>query len=172
MKKIFLVWFFHVSSLALGLEVGSKAPLFSTKNDSGQTFELKQNENKTWTVLYFYPKAETPGCTKQACAFRDAIKVIQAQNAQVYGVSTDSVTALTDFKKNHKLTFDLLSDGDGKISEAYGAKMPLLTVSKRHTFLIDPSLVIRSIDRDVDPALDAQKVADALAQLQKNPVKK
>lgn len=161
-----------MSSLALALDPGQKAPLFTAKNQEGIEFSLNQNENKNWTVLYFYPKAETPGCTKQACAFRDAIKVIEKENAKVYGVSTDSVAALAKFKAHHKLTFDLLSDEDGKICALYQTKMPLVTYSKRHTFIIDPHLVIRHIDRDVDPAMDAKKVADILVKLQKNDLQK
>lgn len=156
-----------VSVSALALDAGEKAPLFTAKNQDGVEFSLKQNEHKNWTVLYFYPKAETPGCTKQACAFRDAIKVIEKENAKIYGISTDSVEALKKFKIHHKLNFDLLSDADGKISKAYETKMPIVTYSKRHTFIIDPDLVIRHIDRNVDPAMDAKKVSEILVKLQK-----
>lgn len=157
---------FQPSFEAFALEVGQKAPEFTTKTDSGKKFELKKNQNKHWTVLYFYPKAGTPGCTKQACAFRDAIKVIEAKNSKVYGVSTDSVAALADFKKEHRLSFELLSDEEGEICSAYGTKILGLSFSKRYTFIIDPSLIVRHIDTDVDPAMDAQKVADLLTKLQ------
>ena len=161
-----------VTLSAVALDLGEKAPQFKTKNQDGIEFSLQQNEGKTWTVLYFFPKSETPGCTKQACAFRDAIKVIEKENAKVFGVSTDSVEDLAKFKAHHHLSFDLLSDKDGKISEAYQTKFPLVTYSKRHTFIIDPNLIIRHIDRDVDPAMDAKKVAEALINLQKKEVKK
>jgi peroxiredoxin Q/BCP len=117
-------------------------------------------------VLYFYPKAGTPGCTTQACAFRDAIQAIRRQNAEVYGISTDELQDLAEFHRQHQLTFQLLSDADATVTEAYGVKMPILTLAKRRTFILDPSLTIRRIDDDVDPALDAQRVARMLEQLQ------
>lgn len=155
-----------ISPKSYSLDVGKPIPTVELKNQNGDLIKIAENKGKTWTILYFYPKAETPGCTKQACAFRDAVKVIEALNAKVYGVSTDSVKALADFKEHHKLNFELLSDEDGKVSESFGAKMPLVTVSKRYTYLIDPNLVLRHVEYDVDPALDAQKVADVLKKLQ------
>jgi peroxiredoxin Q/BCP len=162
--KFYLLIFCNLflSNSILALEIGKPAPLFSLFNQDEKLVSLEDNKNKFWSVVYFYPKAETPGCTKQACAFRDAIKVIEKEGAVVYGVSTDSVSDLKQFKKNHKLNFDLLSDKDGKISTAYGTKMPLLTMSKRVTFIIDKKLNIRSIDENVDPAMDAKKVADKI----------
>lgn len=151
------------------LAVGRAAPLFRLTAHDGSQVDLATRRDKGWTVLYFYPKAGTPGCTTQACAFRDSIKLIREQNAEVYGVSTDSVEDLLAFHQQHKLTFSLLADDDGKVSDAYGVKIPLLNVAKRWTFIIDPKLVIRRIDDDVDPALDAKHVADALKQLQALP---
>ena len=82
------------------------------------------------------------------------------------GDSTDEVQKLLEFHQEHKLTFNLLSDPDAKVTDAYGVKMPVLNMAKRWTFIIDPSLNIRQIDNDVDPALDAQKVAEQLKKLQ------
>lgn len=144
------------------IEVGSPAPLFSLKNQNGKSVSLEENKGKTWTVVYFYPKAGTPGCTTQACAFRDSINIIKKEGAVVYGVSTDNVSALKEFHEKHHLSFDILSDEDGKTSVAYGTKMPILTMSKRVTFIIDDKLVIRSVDENVDPALDAKKVAQKI----------
>jgi peroxiredoxin Q/BCP len=157
--------FFILSSKVCALEVGNLAPLFSLKNQDGKVISLEQNKNKIWTVAYFYPKAGTPGCTTQACAFRDSIKQIEKQGAVVYGVSTDSVVTLKELQKQHHLNFDLLSDEDGKVSTAYGTKLPILTMSKRVTFIIDDKLMIRSIDKDVDPAMDAKKVAKQIQEL-------
>ena len=151
------------------LKVGQTAPTFQLPAHDGSQINLATRHGKGWTVLYFYPKAGTPGCTTQACAFRDAIKLIREQNAEVYGVSTDEVKDLLAFHQQHKLTFTLLSDADGKVSEAYGVKMPLLNMAKRWTFIVDPNLTIRRIDDDVDPALDAKHVAEALKQLQAAP---
>ncbi len=148
------------------LQVGQSAPLFQLQAHDGDSISLAARQGKGWTVLYFYPKAGTPGCTAQACAFRDAIELIRKQNAEVYGISTDAVKDLLAFHQQHKLTFTLLADEDAKISEAYGVKMPFLNMAKRWTFIVDPNLTIRRIDDDVDPALDAKRVAEMLKQLQ------
>ena len=148
------------------VSVGQQAPLFTLHAQDGSTLDLASRQGKGWTVLYFYPKAGTPGCTTQACAFRDAIKVIRSENADVFGISTDDVEDLQKFHKEHQLTFTLLSDPDAKVTEAYGVKMPIVTVAKRWTFILDPSLVIRQIDNDVDPAMDAMRVAKELQKLQ------
>lgn len=148
------------------LAVGQKAPLFQLKAQDGQEVKLSARRGQGWTVLYFYPKAGTPGCTTQACAFRDALQQVREQNAEVYGVSTDEVPALADFHQKHRLNFTLLSDPDASITAAYGVKMPVMKMAKRWTFIIDPNLVIRDINDDVDPALDAHIVAERLKQLQ------
>ncbi len=167
---VLLSWLPFVNPVhAEPLQVGQTAPSFQLKNQDGNEIKLTDRQNQGWTVLYFYPKADTPGCTKQACAFRDSIKLIRDQNAEVYGVSTDEVSSLQAFQQKYKLNFTLLSDPDAAVTEAYGAKMPMVKYAKRWTFIIDPSLVIRKIDNDVDPALDAQRVADSLKQLQANP---
>jgi thioredoxin-dependent peroxiredoxin len=145
--------------------VGGDAPDFSAKTHAGKDFKLADRKGK-WTVLYFYPKAETPGCTKQACAFRDSIKVLTALNANVYGISGDSVKDLAAFHKNHSLTFDLLADPDAKVIEQYGAKVPIIKMAKRWTFIIGPDLKIRHIDEGVDPVKDAANVAKKLKELQ------
>ncbi len=146
---------------------GTKAPLFEVRNQDGKLFRLADRLGKGWTVLYFYPKAGTPGCTKQACAFRDSIQKIREQNAEVYGVSIDSIADQLKFHKEHRLTFDLLADEDGKITALYGAKMPVMKMAKRWTFVLDESLAIRWVEKDVDPSLDAQKVRDKIVSLQK-----
>lgn len=148
------------------VSVGNKAPLFDTKTHTGSDFSLKDQKGK-WTVLYFYPKAETPGCTKQACAFRDNLNKITKLGAEVYGISTDSVSAQAAFHKNHSLNFTLLADADGKVTDLYGSKMPVMKMSKRWTFIIDPDLNVRSINKDVDPVKDAAQVAEKITEFQK-----
>ncbi|WP_445368591.1 peroxiredoxin [Methylomonas sp. BW4-1] len=157
---------FSMTANAVPLQVGQSAPIFQLQAHAGDPVSLAARRGKGWTVLYFYPKAGTPGCTAQACAFRDAIELIRKQNAEVYGISTDDVQDLLAFHQQHKLTFTLLSDADAKVSEAYGVKMPILNMAKRWTFIVDPDLTIRRIDDDVDPALDAKRVAETLKQLQ------
>jgi len=147
--------------------VGATAPNVTLQNQDGKTVSLADRKGKGWTVLYFYPKAGTPGCTTQACAFRDAIKVIQAKNAEVYGISADTVSAQKKFHKEHRLTFDLLADPKDEAISAYGVKRPGSELAKRWTFILDPNLVVRNVARDVDPLLDAKNCAAKLDKLQK-----
>ncbi len=173
MKIIIILLLFGFVSKALfqtvfagEISIGKPAPPFTLTAMDGKTFDLAARKG-TWTVLYFYPKAETPGCTKQACAFRDNITKIRALGAQVFGVSINSVKEQADFHKNHHLNFTLLADEKAQVTELYGTKMPVVNFSKRWTFIIDPNLIIRDIDKDVDPIKDAQRVADKISELQK-----
>jgi thioredoxin-dependent peroxiredoxin len=170
MSLKFLVLLFvlsSISSYAKDLKVGDPAPIFTAKNQLGEDFDL-QTRKGSWTVLYFYPKAGTPGCTKQACAFRDSIEKIRAQGADVYGVSADTVEEQAQFHKTHHLNFSLLADPQDKIIELYGSKMPVLKMSKRWTFILDPSLKIRKIQKDVDPVIDSEKIAAQISELKSN----
>ncbi len=157
-----------VSSPLLAAELKEKdpAPTFSLKNQAGANFDLSSRKGQ-WTVLYFYPKSGTPGCTKQACAFRDNIKKIRAEGAEVYGVSTNSVEDQKEFHAEQKLNFDILADVDGKVGDQYGAQMAITKMSKRWTFIIDPELKIAKIQKDVDPVVDAVKIADEIKALKK-----
>lgn len=147
-------------------QVGDAAPEFELSLQDGSRFALNSRREVGWTVLYFYPKADTPGCTKQACAYRDGIQRIRSQKAEVYGISTDEVAQLAAFHQKYHLSFNLLSDPQGLVTEAYGVKMPVLSMAKRWTFLIDSKGVIRDINTEVDPALDASWVVDRLVALQ------
>ena len=151
---------------AKDLKVGDAAPLFKAQTQEGKDFSLESRKGQ-WTVLYFYPKADTPGCTKQACAFRDSIKKIRELNAEVYGVSADEPKDLANFHKKHNLNFTLLADPRNNIIENYGTKMPMLKISKRWTFIISPELKIAAVDQDVDPVKDADKVAEKIKSFQK-----
>ncbi|MES2856315.1 MAG: peroxiredoxin [Bdellovibrionota bacterium] len=148
------------------LESGADAPVFKTQTHDGKTFDLTDRKG-SWTVLYFYPKADTPGCTKQACAFRDTIKKIRDLGADVFGISADSVEAQAAFHKKHSLNFTLLADPDSKVITSYGTKMPVVGMSKRQTFIIGPDLKVKHIETDVDPVKDAAYVADVLTSLQR-----
>lgn len=144
------------------VKVGDTAPVFSATTHEGATFDLASRKGN-WTVLFFYPKADTPGCTKQACAFRDNIKKIRSLGGEVFGISADTVAEQAAFHKKHQLNFTLLADPDSKIVSLYGTKMPVVKMSKRWTFILDPELKVRAIDKDVDPILDADKVAKKIA---------
>lgn len=168
MARLFGVLALTVSSVSLAASpVGKPAPLFQAKNQEGKEFKLESRKGQGYTVLFFYPKAGTPGCTKQACAFRDAIKVIRDQGAEVFGISADDVAAQKKFHDEHKMTFDLISDAEGKIIQTYGVKMPVITMAKRQTFILDKDLIVRKHFEDVDPSLDAKNVASAISELKK-----
>lgn len=169
MKAIFIFINLLVSLVfslasATDLKVGDTAPSFKAKLQNGQQFDLRSRRG-AWTVLYFYPKAATPGCTKQAVTFRDNIEKIRALDADVYGVSVDSVADQKKFHSDQNLNFNLIADEDGDIVKAYGSKMPILNMSKRWTFILDPELKIRHIENDVDPVSDTEKMPAILAEL-------
>lgn len=170
MKMIFALGFLILclsTNTVYGLSEGSSLPQFELKNQDGEVFKSRGREGK-WTVLYFYPKANTPGCTKQACAFRDHLQKIRDLNAEVFGISVDTVEDQKKFHKKEKLNFDLLADHDGKVSKTFGVKSKILPIARRWTFIIDPKLQVRWIGKDVDPVLDALNVEKALKELQGN----
>jgi len=166
----FFVFLAACSAFAEDLKVGDTAPLFSAQDQEGTTFNLNSRKGQ-WTVLYFYPKAGTPGCTKQACAFRDGLDKIHTLGAEVYGISSDSVEEQKTFHKEHHLNFTLLADPDDKIIKLYGTKMPILKMSKRWTFIIDPDLKIKDFNKDVDPVMDSNRVYKLISEF-KNSLKK
>ena len=147
------------------LTVGNPAPKFEVKTQTGETFRMDSRKGK-WSVFYFYPKDDTPGCTKQACAFRDSIEVIRKLGAEIYGVSKDTVESHQKFVEKYKLNFPILADADGKVIEAFGVK-GLLGMAKRQTFIVDPNLNVAYVMKNVDPVTNAQDVADTLKELQK-----
>ena len=100
--------------------VGNNAPAFSLKNQDGETIKLSDFKGKQHVVLYFYPKAMTPGCTTQACGIRDSKTKLKNQDAVVLGVSPDTVARLVKFREKEKLNFDLLSDPDHALADKYG----------------------------------------------------
>jgi thioredoxin-dependent peroxiredoxin len=164
MRALPLLLLFACAAQSPPPKAGDPAPQLAGPLESGAPFDLKTRTGE-WTVLYFYPKDGTPGCTKQACAFRDATKVIEKQGAKVYGISRDSVLRHQDFIKEHKLSFSLVADEDGTITRAWGVS-GMLGMSKRWTFIVDPNLVVRAVQEDVDPALNASAVAESLLKLQ------
>ncbi|BCN93085.1 peroxiredoxin [Thiomicrorhabdus immobilis] len=119
-------------------------------------------------VLYFYPKDDTPGCTTEACSFRDNINRLIAQDAVVLGVSLDSQKSHAEFAENHKLPFDLLADESGKVAKSYGALLDLkvFKYAKRHSFIINPQGHIAKIYRDVNPKQHVREVLQDLHSLQ------
>lgn len=150
-----------LTNTATELKEGDAAPDFALKSDDGRTVKLADYKNRT-IVMYFYPKDETPGCTKEACAFRDSFAEYKKAGIEVLGVSVDSVESHKAFKKNQRLTFTLLSDESKQTSKDYGV-LSAAGYSKRVTFIIKDG-VIKKIYPSVSPAEHAAEVlADAKA---------
>ena len=145
--------------------VGQSAPEFELPDQDGQLHSLEDYRDQ-WVVLYFYPKDETPGCTTEACEFRDNIFAFKAINAQILGVSLDDVESHQKFAEKHGLPFPLLADSEGEAAEAYGVKTKMfgMTVAKRQTFLISPDGTLAKHYMKVKPAEhSAQVLADLKA---------
>ncbi len=150
------------------LKVGQKAPDFSVMDDKGEKVKLADLKGKK-VVLYFYPKDDTPGCTKEACAFRDGIDKIKKRGAVVLGVSADSVESHKKFKSKFDLNFPLLADTEKKMIEAYGVWKEKSMYGKKYmgiertTFVIDENGKIEQVfpkvkvDQHYDEVLEALK---------------
>ncbi len=147
-------------------EVGKPAPDFSLPDQHGQPHSLKSYRGK-WVVLYFYPKDDTPGCTQEACAFRDDLHQLTALGAQVLGVSLDDRVSHAEFAKKYHLPFPLLADSTGEVTSKYGALMDLrlLKLARRYTFLIDPQGNLAKIYLSVETSRHSKEIIDALNKL-------
>jgi peroxiredoxin Q/BCP len=115
---------------------GDKAPLVEGKDQNGKIWRLADVLGKQVVLLYFYPKDDTPGCTKEACGLRDRMADLKRDNVQVIGVSFDSIESHQKFIAKHNLNFTLLADTDGKIADAYGVRMTGRDMARRVSFLI------------------------------------
>ena len=117
-------------------KAGDKAPQFQGQDQEGKNVKLKDFAGKQVVLLYFYPKDDTPGCTRQACGLRDRMADLKNDNVQVIGVSFDDADSHKKFIAKHNLNFPLLVDTNGKIADAYGVRMPGKTMARRASFLI------------------------------------
>jgi len=150
------------------LKEGSTAPAFKTKDANGETVSLKELRGQK-VVLYFYPKDDTPGCTKEACSFRDAFSQYKQKGIAVLGVSPDSEASHQKFVTKYKLPFTLLADTDRSIAEAYGVWGEKKFMGRtymgvhRTTFLIDEKGKIKKIFEKVKPEDHANEVLKAFA---------
>jgi peroxiredoxin Q/BCP len=145
--------------------IGDPAPEFELSDQNGQLHSLEDYRDQ-WVVLYFYPKDDTPGCTTEACEFRDNIFAYRDLNAQILGVSLDDAESHKAFAENHGLPFPLLADVEGVAATAYGVKTRMfgMAVAKRQTFIIAPDGTIVKHYKEVKPAEhSAQVLADLKA---------
>jgi len=149
------------------LQVGDKAPDIRVQTDSGETFQLSAMKGKR-VVLYFYPKADTPGCTTESCEFRDSAGALAKKGAAVIGISPDKPAAQAKFKEKYGLTFPLLADEDKKAAEAYGVWQEKNMYGRktmgivRTTFVIGPDGKIEKIYNKVKAAGHAAHVLSEL----------
>ena len=148
---------------------GSAAPDFALQDQDGRTHRLSDYAGR-WLVLYFYPRDDTPGCTQEACRFRDDIGVLGKLHAAVVGVSIDGTRSHADFSRKFQLPFPLLSDPNGQTAAAYGSllNLGLARFARRHTFIIAPDGRIAARFDKVSPASHAQEVARTLRSLQQS----
>ena len=146
---------------------GEAAPDFELKDQDGELHSIEDYRGQ-WVALYFYPKDDTPGCTTEACEFRDNIFAFREAGCQVLGVSLDDQESHKAFAEKYSLPFPLLADTKGTTADSYGVKSRFLgiTVAKRQTFLIDPDGNIAKHYEDVDPDTHSEEVLSDLAELQ------
>ncbi|OGN05118.1 MAG: thiol peroxidase [Candidatus Yanofskybacteria bacterium RIFCSPHIGHO2_01_FULL_44_17] len=149
------------------MKVGIMAPGFVLPDQNGKEHSLADLRGK-WVLLYFYPKDDTPGCTKEACSIRDALPDLSKLKAEVLGVSVDSVASHKKFAEKYNLTFTLLADTQKKIVKKYGAWAKKKFMGREHmgtlrrSFLVDPKGRVVRVYDNVDPLEHAQEVLDDL----------
>ncbi len=127
------------------LKVGDKAPDFTLPSTGDGQFNLYKDQKGRPTILFFYPRDFTPGCTTEVCSFRDYIEEFKKTDIDVFGISTDGVESHKRFKEAHDLPFELLSDVKGKVAKMYGAKVQFLNITRRITFMLDEDQRITNI---------------------------
>ena len=152
---------------ATELTIGDPAPGFSLKDQANQPHALADYRGR-WVVLYFYPKDDTPGCTTEACNFRDDLPALRALGVQILGVSIDSTESHAQFAKKFDLPFPLLADTSGRVARAYDALTSFGPVrfARRHTFIIDPDGKIAKVYRNVKPATHSREIQRDVKALQ------
>jgi thioredoxin-dependent peroxiredoxin len=152
---------FASNALAEPIVVGSKLPAVEQQNQEGQAVKLGEVGAAGYLLVYFYPKADTPGCTKQACSLRDSYAKLKDKGVTIYGVSMDKIPAQKAFHEKYKLPFDLLADADGKVVAAFGVPSAM-GFSKRQAFLFKDGKLVWS-DMSASTEKQAEDVLTFLA---------
>lgn len=148
--------------------VGTQAPEFELETDSGETIRLSDFRGKR-VVLFFYPAADTPGCTVESCAFRDDYQRYQEQDIVILGISPDTVRAQANFSRRYGFQYPLLADAEHQVAEAYGVWQPKKLFGRdymgvlRTTFIIDEAGKISQVYEKVDPEVHSAEVLELLA---------
>ena len=140
-------------------EVGSKAPAFNLQDQNGDWHSLEDFKGQ-WLAVYFYPKDDTPGCTTEACSFRDNIYAFEAIGANVVGISVDDVDSHKEFSDKYKLPFTLLADENTEVSKSYGVlrDYKLMKIASRQSFIINPDGLVAKHYEKVDPDTHTEQV--------------
>ena len=148
------------------IKLGDKMPIFGAKDQDGNDFYIESVLYKKILVIYFYPKDETPGCTKQACSFRDEYEDIKNAGAEVIGISGDSTNSHKKFAQNHKLPYILLSDNDKSIRKLFGVPSVMLgLIPGRVTYVIDLKGIVQMVYNSMDASLHIPKSLEAIRKL-------
>jgi len=148
--------------------LGDIAPAFTLPDQTGKPVSLADFRGK-WVVLYFYPKDGTPGCTTEACEFRDNVFAFRAAGATILGISVDDVASHKKFAADHRLPFTLLADSEKKVARRYGVlhrMLGLIELARRETFIVDPEGRVAKHYREVDPGSHSTQVLADLRALQ------
>ena len=155
---------FGCSLRADPLAIGAKAPDVTAPDENGQPVDFAKVYAHRMTLVYFYPKAGTPGCTAQACSLRDGIADLKADGVTILGVSHDTAEAQKKFKEKYNLPFTLIADHDGKVIQAFGVPTIIFGIAKRQSFLIkDGKVVWRSLNAETKGhAEEVRKAVEAL----------
>lgn len=148
-------------------KAGDKAPAVAAKDENGKDWKLADFAGKKSVLLYFYPKDNTPGCTKEACGLRDRMGDLQKDGVEVVGVSFDNAASHKKFIADHSLNFHLLVDTDGKIADAFGTRMTERPMAKRVSFLIGKDGKIAHVTDNKDAMVHLSEMKDAIAKLKK-----
>ena len=149
-------------------KVGDKAPLIQGKDQDGKTVKLADLVAKKVVLLYFYPKDDTPGCTKEACGLRDRMTDLEKDNVQVLGVSFDNGESHQKFISKYNLNFPLLADTEGKIADTYGVRMTGKSMARRVSFLIGRDGKIAHITDNPKADVHLAEMKDAVDKLKKS----
>lgn len=154
MKNILFTLFASIILISCGgnaenLSIGDSAPQFTLQDSDNNSYSLSDYEGKSPVVIYFYPKANTSGCTKQACGIRDDYAKFEEKGIKIFGISVDSKESIKEFENDYQLNFPLLSDESKEVTEKYGV-LNNVGVASRVTFIIDKEGNLANIIRDVD----------------------
>ncbi|MFZ1290824.1 MAG: peroxiredoxin [Melioribacteraceae bacterium] len=162
--SLFIIILVSCGGSAENLSVGNEAPDFTLQDSQGNSFTLSEFRSKSPVVIYFYPKANTPGCTTEACGIRDHYSKFKENGIAIFGISVDSKEDIQNFIKDHNLNFPLLSDETKTVTSSYGV-LNNLGKASRITFIIDKNGNFANIIRDVNVETHADEVFELAKKL-------